>query len=87
LRFRVRVHFITSCPFYFKEFLALRPSPKLQDHTSSVVCDCLYKIFSVAGDWRRLNSEELHNFYASLHIIRVIKSRRMRWVGHVVSMG
>jgi hypothetical protein len=41
----------------------------------------------VAGDWRRQHNEELHNFYASLNIIRVIKSRRMKWVGHVPRMG
>jgi hypothetical protein len=40
----------------------------------------------VAGDWRRLHNEELHNFYASRGIIRVIKSRRMRWAGHVARM-
>jgi hypothetical protein len=37
--------------------------------------------------WRRLHNEELHNFYASPDIIRVIKSRRMRWAGHVARMG
>jgi hypothetical protein len=42
---------------------------------------------NVAGDWRRLHSEELHNLYASPNIIRVIKSRRMRWAGHVGCMG
>jgi len=35
----------------------------------------------VAGGWRRLHNEELHNLYASPTIIRVIKSRSMRWVG------
>jgi hypothetical protein len=35
----------------------------------------------VAGDWRRLHNEELHNLYSSLNIIRVIKSRRIRWTG------
>jgi hypothetical protein len=37
----------------------------------------------VAGDWRRLHNEELHNLYASSDIIRVIKWRRMRRSGNV----
>jgi hypothetical protein len=41
----------------------------------------------VAGDWRRLHNEELHNLYASPHIIRVIESRRMRWAGHATRTG
>jgi hypothetical protein len=41
----------------------------------------------VGGGWKRLHNEELHNLYASPKFIRVIKSRRMRWVGHVVGMG
>jgi len=36
---------------------------------------------------RKLHSEELHIFYASPHIIRVINSRSMRWTGHVTRMG
>jgi hypothetical protein len=41
----------------------------------------------VAGGWRRLHNEELHNLYVSQNIIKVIKSRRMRWAGHVACMG
>jgi hypothetical protein len=40
----------------------------------------------VAGGWRRLHSEELHNLYASPNTIRVIKSRRMRWAVQVARM-
>jgi hypothetical protein len=40
----------------------------------------------VTGDWRKLHNEELQNFYSSPNIIRMIKSRRMRWAGHVARM-
>jgi hypothetical protein len=39
------------------------------------------------GDWRKLHNEELYNLYSSPDIIRMIKSRRMRWKGHVARMG
>jgi hypothetical protein len=41
----------------------------------------------VMGGWRKLLNEELHNLYSSPSIIRIIKSRRMRWAGHVARMG
>jgi hypothetical protein len=40
----------------------------------------------VTGGWRKLHNEELHNLYSSPSIIRVTKSRRMRWAGHVAGM-
>ena len=39
------------------------------------------------GNWRRLHSEELHEFYPSPNIVQVLESKRMRWVGHVTCMG
>jgi hypothetical protein len=37
--------------------------------------------------WRKLHNDELHSLYSSPNIVRVIKSRRMRWAGHVACMG
>jgi len=41
----------------------------------------------ITGEWKKLHNEELNDLYCSLNIMRVIKSRRMRWAGHVVRMG
>jgi hypothetical protein len=45
------------------------------------------KMDGVTGGWIMLYNEELHNLYSSPSIIRIIKSRRMRWAGHVARMG
>jgi hypothetical protein len=47
----------------------------------------VWKRDEVTGGWRKLHNEELHNLYSSPSIIRMIKSRRMRWAGHVARMG
>jgi hypothetical protein len=52
----------------------------------------LRKIFGLKRDrvtrgWRKLHNEELRDFYSSPSIMRIIKSRRMRWAGHVARMG
>ena len=55
---------------------------------------CLYwttrfgpKRDEVTGEWRKLHNEELSDLYSLPNIVRVVKSRRMRWVGHVARMG
>jgi hypothetical protein len=55
------------------------------------VCEnrVLRGIFGLKRDegWRKLHNEELHNLYSSPSIIRIIKSRKMRWAGHVAGVG
>jgi hypothetical protein len=41
----------------------------------------------VDRSWRKLHNDELHSLYSSPNIVRVIKSRRLRWAGHVARMG
>jgi hypothetical protein len=41
----------------------------------------------VIGEWRKLHNEELHDVYSSTSIIRIMKSRRIKWAGHVARMG
>jgi hypothetical protein len=68
--------------------LTLREERKLMVFENMV----LRRIFGsksdgVTGEWRRLHKEELNDLYYSPNIVRVIKSRRMRWAGHVACVG
>ena len=67
--------------------LTLREERKLRVFENVV----LRRIFGprrdkVTGEWKRLHNEELNDLYSSPNIVRVIKSRRMRWAGHVAPM-
>jgi hypothetical protein len=48
---------------------------------------CGPKRDEVTGEWRKLHKEELHDLYSSPNIMRMIKSRIMRWAGHVARLG
>jgi hypothetical protein len=68
--------------------LTVREERKLRVFENRV----LRRIFGPKRDgvtvrWRKLHNEELHNLYSSPSIIRIIKSRRMRWAGHVARIG
>ena len=45
------------------------------------------RMVEVTREWRKLHNVELHDLYCSPNIVRVIKSRRMRWAGHIARMG
>jgi len=68
--------------------LTLREERKLRVFENMV----LRRIFGprrdeVTGEWRRLHNKEINDLYSSPNIVRVIKSRRMRWAGHVARIG
>ena len=60
-----------------------------------LICKCnlfykvtqTFRLLGITGEWRRLHNEEVNDLYSSYNIVRVIKSRRMRWAGHVARMG
>jgi len=65
----------------------LREERKLRVYENMVLRIFGLRRDEVTGKWRRLHNDELNDLYSSLNFVRVIKSRRMRWVGHVARMG
>ena len=92
----------TSCYSFEKIFTFLLNFQKVESHTIHikqlyyqifrvVKNKVLRKIFGVKRDiitreWRKLHNAELHAFYSSPNIIRNLKSRRLRWAGHIACM-
>jgi hypothetical protein len=69
-------------------YLTLREEHRLRVSENRV----LRRIFGPKGDevtggWRKLHNEELHRLYSSPNIIRMVKTRKVRWAGHVAHMG
>jgi hypothetical protein len=82
------------CIFYGQKMRIMLSSLTLREEHRLRVFEnrVLRRIFGqkrdeVTGGWRKLHNEELHNLYSSPSIIRMIKSRRMRWSEHVTRMG
>jgi hypothetical protein len=67
--------------------LTLREEHRLKAFENRVPRRFGPKRVGVTGEWRKFHSENLHILYSSPNIIRQIKSRRMRWMGHVARMG
>ena len=71
------------------------PQQQQQQQQQQQLCNgdfffCLVRskfLDKVTGEWRKLHYEELSDLYSLLNIVRVVKSRRMRWAGHVARMG
>ena len=79
-----------SQQFYLKVSplsLTLREEHRLRVFENRVLRRILgRKRDGLTGEWRKLHNEELNDLYSSLNIVRVIKSRRIRWAGHVARM-
>ena len=76
------------CVVKVKALLTLREERRLRVFQNRV----LRRLFGpkrdeVTGEWRKLHNEELNDLYPLPNIVRVVKSRRMRWAGHVARMG
>ena len=66
--------------------LTLREESRLRVFENRILTRIFWPKMDENGEWRRLHNEELHSLYRSPNIVRVIKSRRLRWTMHVARM-
>jgi len=88
---KIKIYRTIILPVVFYECktwsLTLREERRLRMFENRVMRIFGPKRDEVTGEWRKLHNEELNNLYSSPNIVRVIKSRRMRWAGHVAHIG
>jgi hypothetical protein len=65
------------------EWVEIKETYGTDHHIIELYPNCLYTETPLKISWRKLHNEKLHNLYSSPSMIRIIKSKRMRWVGHV----
>jgi hypothetical protein len=88
---KIKIYKIVILPVVLYECetwsLTLREEHRLRVFENRMLREILGPKREEDGSWRKLRNDKLHNLYSTPNIVRVIKSRRMRWAGHVACMG
>jgi len=87
-KLKIKIYRTIILPVVLYWSLTLREERRLSVFENRV----LRRVFApkrdeLTGEWRKLHNEDLGDLYSLLHIVQVVKSRRMRWAGHVARMG
>jgi len=89
---KIKIYRTIILPFVLNGYetwlLTLREKRRLRVFENRVMRRVFWpKIYEVTGEWRKLHNAELSDLFSLPNILRVVKSRRMRWAGHVARMG